>query len=290
MDGRQIEQVRSFNRAVTQRIGALNENYLARGRPLGEARLIFEIGLAGGSDLSVLRQRLGLDSGYMSRLLRSLEKQGIIEVSKAPGDGRARRVLIAAKGLSEYAAYDALSNDLADSILAPLDADQRARLVSAMAEVERLIGRIDVAMERPDSADGYWCLQQYYAELAERFESGFDPMQGFDPSEMAPPAGFFVVARRGEEPVGCGGLKHLGQGVGEIKRVWTASTARGRGIASRMLDKLEEIARENNLTALRLDTNRSLTEAHALYRKRGYREIPRYNDNPYADHWFEKRL
>lgn len=292
MDSRQIEQVRSFNRAVTQRIGALDDSYLARGRPLGEARLIFEVGMAGGLDLSVLRQRLGLDSGYMSRLLRSLEKQGVVEVHKSSGDARARHVDLSAKGLSEYSAYDTLSDRLAGSILTPLDAGQRARLVAAMGEVEWLISiaGIEISTETPDSADGRWCLEHYYAELAERFDDGFDPGQGFDPTEMMPPAGYFVVARKGVEPVGCGGVKRLGAGTGEIKRVWAASAVRGQGVASRMLDRLETIAAEQKLAVLRLDTNRSLTEAHALYRKRGYREIPRYNDNPYAHHWFEKRL
>ncbi len=77
---------------------------------------------------------------------------------------------------------------------------------------------------------------------------------------------------------------------GEIKRVWTAPSARGVGVARRMLRALESSARAMRLKALRLDTNRALTEAHALYRKEGFREIARFNDNPYADHWFEKRL
>ncbi|MDN5927977.1 MAG: MarR family transcriptional regulator, partial [Hyphomicrobiales bacterium] len=90
MNDDQIEQVRRFNRLVTRRIGALGDDYLSRGRPLGEARLIFEIGAAGGMDLGRLRSMLGLDSGYMSRLLRSLEAQEMIEVRRKPGDGRAR--------------------------------------------------------------------------------------------------------------------------------------------------------------------------------------------------------
>jgi ribosomal protein S18 acetylase RimI-like enzyme len=99
-----------------------------------------------------------------------------------------------------------------------------------------------------------------------------------------------VVARLDGEPVGCGGLKTLDAATGEIKRVWTAASARGIGVAGRIMQRLEELAKEQGFTRLRLDTNKSLTEAQALYRKLGYREIGRYNDNPYASHFFEKLL
>ena len=107
---------------------------------------------------------------------------------------------------------------------------------------------------------------------------------------MTPPSGLFVIARLDGEAVGCGGFKRLGKTTGEIKRVWTAPSARGLGIARRVVRTLEAAAREAGLKTLRLDTNRALTEAHALYRKEGYREIARFDDNPYADHWFEKKL
>lgn len=149
-----------------------------------------------------------------------------------------------------------------------------------------------IALEAADSADARRCLANYYAELQSRFEAGFDPdaVKNFDPAEMTPPKGYFVIARRDGEAVGCGALKVLEPGIGEIKRVWVSNAARGQGLAGKLMDRLESIAQNAGLTLLRLDTNRSLLEAHALYRKRGYHEIARYNDNPYADHWFEKRL
>jgi DNA-binding MarR family transcriptional regulator/GNAT superfamily N-acetyltransferase len=294
MDKDHVEQVRRFNRLVTRRIGVLSDDYLSRGRPLGEARLIFEVGAAGGMDLGRLRNMLGLDSGYMSRLLRSLEAQEMIEVRRKPGDGRAREVVPTARGRKEFAAYDSRSAKFAQSLLSPLGEAQRERLVVAMAEVERLIRAsfVAVAEESPRSTDGCWCREQYFAELAQRFESGFDIATG-DPSDSAdllPPSGAFVVARLDGEAVGCGGLKTLDAQTGEIKRVWTAATARGIGVAGRIMRWLEERAREMGFSIVRLDTNKSLTEAQALYRKLGYREIGRYNDNPYASHFFEKRL
>jgi DNA-binding MarR family transcriptional regulator/predicted GNAT family N-acyltransferase len=294
MDRDQVEQVRRFNRLVTRRIGALSDDYLSRGRPLGEARLIFEVGAAGGTDLGRLRSMLGLDSGYMSRLLRSLEAQEMVEVRRKVGDGRAREVIPTAKGRKEFAAYDSRSAKLAQSVLSPLNEAQRERLVAAMAEVEQLIRAsfVTIAEESPRSADGRWCREQYFAELAQRFDGGFDIATG-DPSDSAdllPPSGSFVVARLEGEPVGCGGLKTLDAGTGEVKRVWTAASARGIGVAGRIMQWLEQRAREMGFSVVRLDTNKSLTEAQALYRKLGYREIGRYNDNPYASHFFEKLL
>ena len=216
MSSNDISRVRRFNRLVTQRVGALQDSYLSRGRPLGEARLLFEIGEADGCDLAVLRQRLGLDSGYASRLLRSLESQGLVEVRKAHGDGRARAVTLTEKGTAEYAAYDALSDELAATMLASLDDARQARLVAAMGEVERLLrlSAIGIAVEPADSADARWCLGHYYAELESRFEGGFDPGPGgYDPS------GSMLVTRLDGALVGCGVLRDIGDGVGEIKRL-----------------------------------------------------------------------
>ena len=293
MDESQLQSVRRFNRLVTQRVGALEVDYLRRGRPLAEARLLFEIG-ADGADVRALRSKLGLDSGYLSRLLQSLSAQELIAIAKGEGDGRRRRVSLTRKGSAERAAYDRLSDNLAESILDPLDGSQQTRLLAAMGEVERLIraASVKVAAEAPDTADARLCLSTYFSELAARFETGFDA--GADDSarveDMAPPSGLFVIARLDGDAVGCGGFKRVDKATGEIKRVWTAPSARGLGVARRMLRALEAAAREAGVKTLRLDTNRALTEAHALYRSEGYLEIARFNDNSYAHHWFEKRL
>jgi len=293
MDRDQLRKVRSFNRTVTQTVGALDESYLRCGRPLGEARLLFEVGLE-GAEVKALREKLGLDSGYMSRLLRSLTAQGLIEVRAAAADKRVRRAALTRKGRAERAAYDRLSDRLAGSLIEPLDSAQRERLLAAMGEVERLLraASVEVVFDSPASADARWCLDCYFRELAERFESGFDPAEDRSAPEadLTPPSGCFVVARLMGEPVGCGALKRVDGTTGEIKRVWTAPTARGLGVARKVLRKLEAAAREAGLTILRLDTNRALKEAHALYRKEGFREVEPFNDNTYAHHWFEKRF
>ena len=288
----QIQQVRNFNRAVTQRIGALSDDYLGRGRPLAESRLLFEIG-RGGADLRDLRARLSLDSGYLSRMLRSLEAQGLVSSQRAADDGRVRRAALTRKGLREFDALDRRSQDFATSLLTSLGAAQRERMVAAMAEVERLMRASAVAIEPADpaGADARMCIEAYFHELQERIETGFDPARtvSANPEELVPPAGQFLIARLDGGPVGCGGLKVKGRKLGEIKRMWVAPDARGLGIAQRLLDAIEEQAVRMGLHTLQLDTNRALKEARALYTRNGYREIPRYNDNPYAHHWFEKR-
>jgi DNA-binding MarR family transcriptional regulator/GNAT superfamily N-acetyltransferase len=293
MSDEQIRQVRTFNRAVTQRVGALDDDYLGRGRPLAESRLLFEIG-ENGADLRDLRASLSLDSGYLSRLLRSLEAAGFVASRRATGDARVRRVTLTRKGLAEWKILDRRSQDFARSLLAPLGAPQRQRLLAAMAEVERFMRAAAVGIEPVDArgAEARACIDAYLRELDERFDSGFDPARSVsaDPEELSPPRGIFLVARLDGVAVGCGAVKTLARRCGEIKRMWVASNARGLGVGQRLLDALEAHAADMNLTTLRLDTNRSLTEARALYARNGYREIAPYNDNPYADHWFEKTL
>jgi DNA-binding MarR family transcriptional regulator/GNAT superfamily N-acetyltransferase len=292
MDEGQIQQVRSFNRAVTRRIGVLSDDYLGRGRPLGESRVLFEIG-RDGADVRDLRARLSLDSGYLSRLLRSLEAQGLAKSRPAPDDARVRRMALTRKGLREMDALDRHSQAFAASLLAPLGAVQRERMIAAMMEVERCMRASAVAIESADpaGADARACIEAYYGELDERFDGGFDPGHGTPANiaEFVPPAGLFLIARLDARPVGCGALRVSGRGVGEIKRMWVAPSARGLGIAQRLLDALEQHAAGIGLQTLQLDTNRALGEARALYARNGYREIDRYNDNPYAHHWFEKR-
>ncbi len=288
-----VENIRAFNRTVTRRLGVLNEKCLGRDRPLVESRLMFEIGVNGAS-VRELRARLGLDSGFSSRLLRALERKKLVSTRPAGSDGRVKIAHLTRSGLAELKRLEALSDDLARSMLAPLSPGQAQRLVGAMAEVERLLraSSIEFAPVDPRSGDAERCLRQYYAELAARFPRGFKLRAEDAPAagELAPPAGCMIVARLFGEPVGCGAIRTLAPGLGEIKRMWVSPRVRGLGVGRRLLETLEHVVCEPELRAVRLDTNASLMEALGLYRTSGYREIPRYNDNPHAQHWFEKTL
>lgn len=292
MDAGSVAAVRRFNRTVTQRVGALDDAYLARGRSLGQSRLLWEIG--DEASLRDLRERLDLDSGYLTRMLQALESAGLVGVSPDPDDARSRIVRPTAAGVAERAELDRLSDALAESMLEPLDAAQRERLVEAMGLVERLLAASAVVFEvvEPGHPDARAAMSAYFAELASRFDTGFDtgttlPLRD---DALTMPNGLVLVARLHGEPIGCGALKLLDGGVGEIKRVWISPHARGMGLGKRMLAELESRARDHGRTRVRLDTNRTLTEAIALYRATGYREIAAFNDEPYAHHWFEKEL
>jgi DNA-binding MarR family transcriptional regulator/GNAT superfamily N-acetyltransferase len=293
MDAAVIEQVRRFNRTVTQRIGVLNDRYLGRDRPLGESRVLWEIGPR-GRDMRSLRIALDLDSGYLSRMVASLEGAGLVTTGPEPSDKRVRFVRLTRAGARERALLDRKSDDVATSLLAPLNDRQRRRLTTAMADVERLLtaGLVETRVVAPSHPDAAFALREYFAELDRRFDQDFDSANSLLPSaeRLVRPAGLMIVATLRSQPVGCGALKLDGHRPAEIKRMWVAPQTRGLGVGRRLLTELEGHAREAGASTVRLETNKALVEAIALYRSSGYVEVPAFNAEQYGDHWFEKPL
>jgi len=289
----EIAQVRRFNRLVTQRAGALDDHFLGRDRPLGESRLLYEIG-SGGAELRDLRQRLGLDSGYVSRLVKALQRKRLVRLSQGSADQRVRRARWTAAGRREVREMNERSDTAAAALLEALPPAHRARLLAAMAEVHRLLQLAGLKVDRVDPAShaARWCVGQYFDELGRRFESGFDPAASLpaDDRELTPPRGAFLVASVDGQSIACGAVKTISPGVGSLKRMWVAEAGRGLGIGRRMLEALEVESRALGLTTLRLETNQTLREAIQLYLSAGFREVAAFNSDPYAHHWFEKRL
>lgn len=215
-------------------------------------------------------------------------------VEPQPLDRRVRTVRLTDAGRAERAALDGRSDELAGSLLEPLNTAQRARLVAAMAEVDRLLTAATVTLDAvdPDHPDAESCLRSYFTELQERFETGFDPARSLLPSagELRPPHGLFLVARLHGETVGCAGLKLPPGAPAEVKRMWIAPHTRGLGLGRRFLAELEARAAEHGADVLRLDTNKALSAAIGLYHSYGFQEVAAFNDEPYAHHWFEKRI
>ncbi|MGW2747563.1 GNAT family N-acetyltransferase [Streptomyces sp. NPDC001450] len=286
----QVVAFRRFNRYFTRRIGALDDHYLGQDRPLGEARLLFEIGE--GVSLRELRKRLGLDAGYLSRMAKALEGQGMVRVGVPPHDNRLRMIELTAAGRAEVGEQNRRADALAAGLLDGLAPDQRAELTDAMATAQRLLRLAAIRVEAVDGASAVAraCLEAYAADIDARFPEGFDSAALVRPEEVTGDAGAFLVAYEEERPVGCGALRRLEPGVGEIRHVWVHPEARRLGLARRLLDGLEREARARGLDVVRLDTHAVLTEAQAMYRACGYTEIACYDDNVYASHWFEKRL
>jgi ribosomal protein S18 acetylase RimI-like enzyme len=160
--------------------------------------------------------------------------------------------------------------------------------------MERAAGRhpeVGIAVTDPRDPAARRCLQAYFTELASRFDQGFDPALSIpaDDAELTLPAGLLLVATVAGDPAGCGALKlHPGDGIAEVKRMWVSPAMRGLGLGRRLLDELEAQAADHGARLLRLETNRNLAEAIALYRGAGYQEVAAFNDEAYAHHWFEK--
>lgn len=160
--------------------------------------------------------------------------------------------------------------------------EERARLLEAL--------RIEPVDASGSEARG--CLERYFAELRARFEEGFDPGLSIagDPALFTPPRGAFLVARIDGKAVACGGITLTEDGAAYLKRMWVDAEVRGIGLGRRVLAALERTSAEMGCRAVRLETNRSLSEAIRLYESSGYARVPAFNADPYAHHWFEKRL
>lgn len=286
-----ISRIRRFNRAVTSQVGALDTSFLGRGRPLGAARVLNAIG-RGRSDVAELRDYLGLDSGLMSRLLRSLEDEGLIETIPHPDDARRRITKLTRAGRHEFNAYETISNLQAEALLARHNKPEA--LLAAMDMIASALGCSRIAVEEvdPRGEAARYCLREYYSELSRRFKGGFDVSLSKDPdaADMISPRGAFFVATSDGLPLGCVGLKGTGSDLAEIKRLWVAPSARGLGLGRRLIDAAESAAQKLTVKILRLDTNSALAEALQLYRSSGWTEIDRFNDDPYPDLFFEKHL
>ena len=289
-----VASLRRFNRAHTKRIGVLNESYLGSGHALGPSRLLFELG-DGPTAIATLRGRLALDSGYLSRLLRHLENAALIEVLRDPYDGRQRIVRLTAAGRREWRVLDRRAARVAEVLLGPLSTRQQAELAAALATADKLLCVSTVTIDRADpaSVEAQEAMACYFAELQVRFRDGFDTGAGATSSDaetMSGPEGAFLLMRSDADVVGCGGVLRIDDRTGEIKRMWIHPNWRGHGLGGRLLTRLEATATALGRARVVLDTNESLREAIAMYRQFGYRPTTRYNNNPYAHHWFEKDL
>jgi len=286
-----ISRVRRFNRAATSEVGALDTSFLGRGRPLGAARVLNAIG-RGRVDVAELRDYLDLDSGLMSRLLRSLEDEGLIKTMPHHDDARRRIARLTRTGRHEFNAYEAISNSQAEAILARHNNPEA--LLAAMDTIAAAFGRSRISIEEADprGKEARYCLGKYYSELSRRFKGGFEVSLSRDPdaTDMMSPRGAFFVAMSDGLPLGCVGLKGTGSELAEVKRLWVAPSARGLGLGRRLMDSVESAARNISVKTLRLDTNSALSEARQLYSSTGWASIDRFNDDPYPDLFFEKHL
>ncbi|MBS4752710.1 bifunctional helix-turn-helix transcriptional regulator/GNAT family N-acetyltransferase [Nocardioides sp. zg-ZUI104] len=288
-----VQALRSFNRTYTRHIGALDDSFLGTGRPLAASRLLFEIGSAAPDGITVreLRTRLGLDSGQLSRMLRQLEADDLVTTAPDPADRRRRRVSLTQAGAAAYDDLERRAQRQAEGLLAPLTTRQQQRLGEALATADLLVRAARVRLQEvsPAHPSAAEAVRHYVTELDTRFPGGF-ATGGPDPAE---PGATYVVATADGAPVAYGGIRpvpEVGPGAAEVKRMWVHGEWRGAGLGARMLRHLEDLAAQQGFGRVVLDTHATLTEAIALYERSGYRQVERYNDNPYAQVFFSKDL
>jgi DNA-binding MarR family transcriptional regulator/GNAT superfamily N-acetyltransferase len=287
-----IARLRRFNRVVTREIGALDTSYLGRGRPLGAARVL-QLVRPEGTEVSELRQRLDLDTGLLSRLLRSLEAEGLVTVAPDPADRRRRIATLTPGGLAEWRVYDALGFAKAQAVLDRAGAAQQA-LIEAMDLIATVMLKEDVIIRDADPADpaALSCLGDYYRLLRETTDgitAEMLPLPLPDPERYRGPDGAFLVAWSEDLPVGCVSLRRLGPKLAEVKRLWVHPHARGQGLGLRLMRAIEARARDLGYGHARLDSNTALVAAVGLYRSDGWTECDPYTDPP-ANIWMTKRL
>jgi DNA-binding MarR family transcriptional regulator/GNAT superfamily N-acetyltransferase len=287
-----IARLRRFNRVVTCEIGALDTSYLGRGRPLGAARVL-QLVRTEGTDVAELRQRLDLDTGLLSRLLRSLESEGLIEVSPDPADRRRRIARLTPAGLAEWQVYDALGYAKAQTVLEHAG-HRRDALIEAMDLIATVMLKEDVTIRDADPLDpaAHACVQAYYRLLLETVPGITPEMVALplaDPDRYRAPDGAFLVAWSDDLPIGCVSLRRLGPRLAEVKRLWVHPHARGQGLGLRLMRAIEGRARDLGYAHANLDSNTALVPAITLYRTDGWTEIAPYTSAP-ANIWMTKRL
>lgn len=287
-----IARLRRFNRVVTREIGALDTSYLGRGRPLGAARVL-QLVAAAGTDVAALRQRLGLDTGLLSRLLRGLEREGLIETAPDPADRRRRIATLTPAGLAEWQVYDALGHAKAEKVF-DRAGPRRQEVIAAMDLIATVMLRDEtrIAEADPDDASTRHCTAAYYRLLLDTVPGAAPEMFSLplpDAPRCRAPEGATLVAWSEDLPVGTVALRRLDTTTAEVKRLWVDPLARGQGLGRRLMRAIETRAREIGYTHARLDSNTALTEAIALYRSDGWTETAPYTSAP-ANIWMAKRL
>jgi GNAT superfamily N-acetyltransferase/DNA-binding MarR family transcriptional regulator len=287
-----IARLRRFNRVVTREIGALDTSYLGRGRPLGAARVL-QLVRPEGTDVAVLRQALDLDTGLLSRLLRALEREGLVEVVADSSDRRRRIARLTDTGLSEWRVYDQLGYAKAQAVFDRAGA-QKAAVIAAMDLIATVMLKDEVAIRDgdPSGAAALACIGAYYQLLQDSIPGLTPAMLQLplpDADRYLAPEGAFLVAWSDDLPVGCASLRRLDPQVAEVKRLWVHPHARGQGLGLRLMRAIEGRARDLGYAYAKLDSNTALVAAIAMYRSDGWTDTAPYTSAP-ANIWLTKRL
>jgi DNA-binding MarR family transcriptional regulator/predicted N-acetyltransferase YhbS len=281
----QVAAVRAFNRFYTKRIGALNEGLLESPFSLTEMRVLYELAHREGTTAGELSTDLGLDAGYLSRILRSFAASGLLTRAPSAEDARRRRLTLTEKGRKTFAPFDRRSTEDVARMLAPLGAAERRRLVEAMKAIERLLGGEDaipaapVVLRAPRAGDLGWIVHRHGALYAaeygwgEKFEAVVarviaDYLERHDPERER-----CWMAESGGDLVGSVLLVRKSERVAKLRLLLVEPSARGLGIGRRLVEACVDFARSRGYSRIVLWTNARLHAARAIYEKTGFRLV-----------------
>ena len=278
-----VDAVRRFNRFYTRRIGVLREGLLGSSCTLTEARLIYELAQVPHSTATVLGRELSLDLGYLSRLLQSLKRRGLVQAKPAPHDARHSLLSLTDKGRKAFALLNSRSREEMAAMLSELREGERERLVAAMSTVESLLGnekrkpQIVLRSHRP--GDMGWVVQThgevYSREYGwdERFEALVADIaarfiRNFDPEREA----CWIAELDGERVGSVFVVKHS-KTVAKLRLLIVEPKARGRGLGRRLVEECIGFARAKGYRRLALWTQSNLAAARHIYKEHGFKLV-----------------
>ncbi|MGO9412967.1 MAG: GNAT family N-acetyltransferase [Spirochaetia bacterium] len=290
--GSAVQQLRRFNRYYTNRLGLLGRYRFDTDLTLTEARVIFEIGLAGEHTQSALGRDLTVDMGYLNRVVKRLEARGLISIRQDEHDGRVSVLSLSKSGRAMFAKINADSDAEVEDMLRGMNEQEAGALVTHIREAQKLLEkqaagrpRAERAESPADVAAARTLIREYADFLGEDLSfQGFEQELAELPGKYAPPSGALFVAHvpaKGKsQPAGCVALRKLSPGICEMKRLFVRPQCRGLGIGRLLAERVIEEARALGYKAMRLDTLQRLEGAVTLYRSMGFEQIPPYYKNP----------
>jgi DNA-binding MarR family transcriptional regulator/GNAT superfamily N-acetyltransferase len=276
-----VEAVRRFNRFYTRRIGVLQDRSLYHPYSLAEARVLYELGHRAGATAAALGRELGLDAGYLSRILKAFARRGLVAAGRAAGDARRRPLTLTAAGRKACAALEARSRKEVGAMLGRLPAPAQSRLAGVMQEMETLLEetshQVSLRPHRP--GDMGWVVHRhgalYFKEYGwdERFEAlvagiAKDFVDDFDPERER-----CWIAEMGGEPVGSVFVVKQNRTTAKLRLLLVEPEARGRGVGRRLVAECIAFARARGYRKLVLWTQSNLAAARAIYKAAGFRRI-----------------
>jgi DNA-binding MarR family transcriptional regulator/N-acetylglutamate synthase-like GNAT family acetyltransferase len=279
-----VEAVRRFNRFYTQTIGVLHEGLLESPFSLTEVRVLYEIAHRPDPTASEIVKSLGLDAGYVSRMLRSFEKRGLVVRTRSESDGRRSHLALTEHGRATFAELDERAHGEVGALLDRLSSAEQDRLVEAIAAVEGLLGerpepKVPYILRPPRPGDMGWVIHRHGALYCreygwdERFEALVAEvvanfMRDFDPTHER-----CWIAERDGRVVGSIFLCKRSKTIAQLRLLLVEPDARGLGIGARLVDECTAFARQAGYRKIVLWTNRGLDAARRIYEAAGYRLV-----------------